>query len=148
MRLSLTRHNVFMNEKLITEKIITNSPMELSQAVLYGVDVKGDTFILASQPDVYDLLENDYSDTEGIVGLAVHTTGWAAPLNANGEVEGRPSEHPERRRVALVATLTLNGYCSGIKFQDEAEITYDESIPEGNLWNALNECMDKIRENA
>lgn len=146
--MSLTRHNEHMNEKLITEKIITDSPMTLAQAVLYGIDTEGDTFVLASQVDVYDLLEDDYSDREGLVGIAVHTTGWAAPLNPDGEVDGRPSEHPERRRVALVATLTINGYCSGIKFEDEEEVTYEEGMPTGNLWRALNECMDKIRENA
>lgn len=138
-----------MNEKLITEKIITDSPMELPQAVLYGIMTEGETVILGRHPDIYDLLDSDYSDTEGLVGIAVHTTGWAAPLNDNGEVEGgRPSEHAQRRRVALVATITMNGYCSGIKFADEEEVTYDEGTPSGALWEAMNDCIEKIRQNA
>lgn len=135
-----------MNEKLITEQIITDSPMELPCAVLYGVNADGETTILGTHPDIYDLLDNDYSDNEGIVGIAIHTTGWAAPLNADGEVEGAPSQHPDRVRVALVATVTLNGYCSGIKFANKDEITYEENAPSGALWEAMNECVDKIRQ--
>jgi len=137
-----------MNEKLITEKIITDSPMELPQAVLYGIKTEGETIILGRHPDIYDLLDTDYSDTEGLVGIAVHTTGWAAPLNSDGEVDGRPSEHALRRRIALVATITMNGYCSGIKFADEEEVTFDESTPSGALWEAMNKCVGKIRQNA
>lgn len=146
--MSLTGHNEYMNEKTITEKIITDSPLELPQAVLYGVNTEGKTFVLASESDIYELLDNDYSDTEGLVGIVIQTTGWAAPLNADGEVEGRPSEHAERRRVALVSTLTMNGYCSGIKFADEEEVTYDEGTPSGALWEAMNECVERIRQKA
>ena len=134
-------------ERLITEKIITDSPMDLPKAVLHGVTTEGDTFILASQPDVYKLLDKDYSGIEGLIGLAVHTVGWCAPINPEtGETDGRPSEHPERKRVALVATLTINGYCSGIKFENEEEVTYEEGMPNGNLWDALNKCLAKVRQ--
>lgn len=130
-----------MNEKHITERIITDTPMSLPQAVLYGVNMNGETVELGRHPDCYSLLEADYSDySDGLVGIALHTTGWAAPIK-NGKPEGAPSQHPDRVRVALVATLTLSGYCSGIAFADGRETQYEENAPEGALWDALQECL-------
>lgn len=136
-----------MNAKHITEKIITDTPMELPQAVLYGVDSNGGTVELGRYPDIYDLLDKDYSEQaerDRLVGIAIHTTGWAAPLNADGEVDGAPSAHPSRVRVALVATLTMFGYCSGIAFADGRETVFEENAPSGALWEAMNECVDRL----
>lgn len=136
-----------MNEKHITEKIITDTPMSLPEAVLYGVDGNGGTVELGRYPDIYDLLDKDYSaqaERDRLVGIAIHTTGWAAPLNADGEVEGAPSAHPNRVRVALVATLTMFGYCSGIAFADGRETVFEETAPEGSLWEAMNDCVNRL----
>lgn len=140
-------------EKIITENIILDSPMDLPQSVLYGVDIDGRTFVLGSHVDLYALLENDYSNIIGLVGIAIHTTGWAAPLNPDsGEVDGPPSEHAERQRIVLVATLTLNGFCSAMKSADRRsgfvleETTFDETLPSGELWDAMENCMDKVRQ--
>lgn len=140
-----------LTEKTITENIIFDSPMNLPQAVLYGVHAEGNTRVLGTHADVYALLERDLSGTEGLIGIAVHTTGWAAPLNPEtGETDMRPSEHPERRRIVLVVTLTMNGFCSGMKFARKVpgavieETNFDEESASGDLWEALNECFDKI----
>lgn len=143
---SLTRHNGDMNHQLITQKLITDTPMSLPQAVLYGVDGDGGTVELGRNPDIYDLLDMDWSENakrDSLVGIAIHTTGWAAPLT-NGRAEGAPSQHPDRVRVALVATLTMFGYCSGIAFADGRETQYEDSAPEGSLWKAMNDCVDRL----
>jgi len=140
---SLTRHNEGMNHKHITEKIITDTPMSLPQAVLYGVDTNGETVELGRNPDIYELLEQDWKNDNHLVGIAIHTTGWAAPL-VNGEVDGKPSAHPDRVRVALVATVTTLGFCSAIAFADGRETVFEENAPEGSLWEAMNDCVDRL----
>lgn len=66
--------------------------------------------------DVYDLLGfyagrhalTKAVDTD-IDGFVLLSCGWASPLNEDGEVDGRPSEHPERVRVSLVYVAGCDG---------------------------------------
>ena len=145
----LTRHNGYMNAKNITQKLITDTPMSLPEAILYGVDMNGGTVELGRHRDIYDLLDMDWSENakrDNLVGIAIHTTGWAAPLNADGGVDGAPSQHPDRVRVALVATIsTVFGTCSGIAFADGRETQYEDNAPEGSLWEAMNRCLENIK---
>lgn len=127
----------------VAENIIKNTPHTLPKAVLYGVTAGGDTVELGRAPDVYDLLAVSYNG--GYTALAVHTTGWAAPLNADGEVDGQPSQHPERRRVALVAVVTTGGMASALSFEDSPEdIVTDEGGATGSLAEALAECFSRL----
>ncbi len=140
-------------ERTVTENIIFDLPMSFPQAVLYGVRTDGTAFVLGSHSDIYALLKNDYSASEGLIGITTQTCGWAAPNNPEtGEVDGRPSEHPERRRVVLVVTLTVNGFCSGMKLAQKRrdftieETSFEDDEPSGELWDAMNECMKKIMQ--
>jgi hypothetical protein len=127
----------------VAEKIIKNTEHQMGNAVLYGVTEDGSNFELGRAPDIYDLLEGEYP-SNGIIGLAVHTTGWAAPLNENGETDGAPSKHPERRRVALVTVMTTEGMGSALSFADEPdEIITDESGT-GQLSDALKKCLLRL----
>jgi hypothetical protein len=108
----------------------------------------GDDFITVKQATdiydgMYDLIESGdkYPTAKG---LAVVTTGWAAPLNANGEVEGAPSAHPQRRRVRLVAYMSCEGMVSAVSFQDTDEVTYDEGQGQGYLADALKDTWASI----
>lgn len=127
----------------VAEKIIKNTGHEMSNAVLYGVTKDGSNFELGRAPDVYDLLEEKYSSI-GVVGLAVHTTGWAAPLNSDGEPEGAPSKHPERRRVALVAVMTPEGMGSALSFADDPDEIITDSSGTGQLSDALKKCLLRL----
>ena len=127
----------------VAEKIIKNTGHEMSNAVLYGVTEDGSYSELDRAPDIYDLLDREYPHI-GLVGLAVHTTGWAAPLNSDGESDGPPSKHHERKRVALVTVKTPSGTGSALSFADKPdEITTDEKS-EGKLSDALQECLLKM----
>ena len=108
----------------------------------------GDEFItITNAPDVYDGL---YEIIEGgdkfptARGIAVVTTGWAAPLNANGEVEGAPSEHPEKRKVRLTAYVSCEGMVSSVSFEGEDEPVYDEGQAHGSLAEALFDAWKAI----
>lgn len=122
---------------------------ELSGARLYGVSFgdKGEPELafLAQHADVYDLLEDD--GNARIANLyhytLVVTTGWAAPLNANGEVEGAPSQHAQRRRVRLAVVANRHSVASVLRFQDAPEepIT-DPGSATGTLADAIREFVN------
>jgi hypothetical protein len=127
----------------VAENIIKNTGHEMTNAVLYGVTEDGSNFELGRAPDVYDLLDGEYPSA-GVVGLAVHTTGWAAPLNSDGEVEGAPSKHPERRRVALVTVMTAEGMGSALSFADDPDEVITDSSGTGQLSDALKDCLLRL----
>jgi len=127
----------------VAENIIKNTGHEMTNAVLYGVTEDGSNFELGRAPDVYDLLDGEYPSA-GVVGLAIHTTGWAAPLNSDGEVEGAPSKHPERRRVALVTVMTAEGMGSALSFADDPDEVITDSSGTGQLSDALKECLLRL----
>lgn len=128
-----------MNIAEVAERMVRELPLldeGLSEAGLYGVLETGETFQISSSPDVYDLLDIEVNSPLNIVGLAVTTSGWAAPLNADGEVEGAPSKHPERKRVLLVAVVTADELMSSMRFADSEEV-----ITDGNGTGALADAM-------
>ena len=127
----------------VAENIIKNTGHEMTNAVLYGVTEDGSNFELGRAPDVYDLLDGEYPSA-GVVGLAIHTTGWAAPLNSDGEVEGAPSKHPERRRVALVTVMTAEGMGSALSFADDPDEVITDSSGTGQLSDAHKECLLRL----
>ena len=115
----------------------------MHNAVLYGVFENAFYFELDRAPDIYDLLDREYP-SKGIIGLAVHTTGWAAALDSDSGFEGPASMHPERRRVALVTVKTVEGLGSALSFADDpGKIITDDKGGE-KLSDALQECLLKM----
>ena len=135
--------NAKLNPVSVAEEIIKNTGHEMSNAVLYGVAEDGSYLELDRAPDIYDLLDRDYPYHD-IVGLAVHTTGWAAPLNSDGESDGPPSKHPERKRVALVTVKTVEGFGSALSFADKPDEIITDEKGDGKLADALQECLLKM----
>lgn len=111
------------------------------------VDLDGDFVTVNRHPDLYEALADliDSGDKyPNINGLAVITTGWAAPLNANGEVDGAPSQHAQRRRVRLTAYISSQGMTSLIAFEDEDGFVIDEGTGTGTLAEALVDTWESI----
>ena len=127
----------------LAEEIIKGTGHWMTNAILYGVNEDGSYLELDRAPDIYDLLGREYPYT-GLVGLAVHTTGWAAALIADCEVDGQPSKHPERRRVALVTVKTVEGLGSALSFADDPDEIITDDKGEGDLSDALQECLLKM----
>lgn len=135
-----------LNAKLkpvsVAEKIIKGTGHEMSNAILYGVTEDGSYFELGRASDVYELLDREYPYND-IVGLAVHTTGWAAPLDSDGESEGPASKHPDRRRIAMVAVLTTESMGSAMSIADDPDKILTEEVVAGALADALKECFSR-----
>jgi hypothetical protein len=133
-----------VDTKEITERMARGlNPSGESKAGLFGVLATGETVEIGYADDVYELLEEVDKTSLNLVGIAITTTGWAAPLNADGEVEGRPSEHAQRRRVMLVALATADEIMSAIRFADDDEVTHDTNGT-GALACALREAFERV----
>lgn len=118
---------------------------ELPGARLYGVNL-GDSLeprpapcFLSQHPDVYELLEAPGSGLARMFdAAAIVTTGWAAPLDEDGKVNGAPSQHAQRRRVRLTVLVANSGVASVLRFADEPEeVVTDPGSATGSLAEAI-----------
>ena len=118
---------------------------ELPGARLYGINV-GDGVeshpspcYLAQHPDVYELLQTPSSSLARMFhAAAIVTTGWAAPLDADGRVQGAPSEHAQRRRVRLTVMVANAGVGSVLRFADDPDhVITDPGMATGTLAQAI-----------
>lgn len=130
-------------ESKLHYEFLGDDGFRLLKSQLYGVIVsdEGVNFTLVNEnSDVYDLL-NDPSN-KAMNGafdfVTVVTTGWAAPLNENGEPDGAPSHHPERRRVRLSIVANRDFIANVLRFQDEPDDTVvDLGEAQGTLAEAI-----------
>ena len=109
---------------------------DLSSAQLWAIKKDSTYHLLSAHPDVYELLEKSV-DLTHYSGVIIHTTGWAAPLSDDGEVDGPPSQHAQRRRVALASCVTSVSVGSALSFADEEELVLDPGSATGSLASAL-----------
>lgn len=123
----------------VEAKLHAKLSFEMGQAHIYGTDGVETTFVSA-QSDVYDLLlATDSKPAKDSAFVALVTTGWGAPLNAEtGECDGAPSQHPERRRVRLTVVANAHDTYSIIRFADNPdEIIGDDGQATGSLADAV-----------
>ena len=124
------------------------TPFVMEGAHLYGVDYTAEgapkLMFIESHPDVYDLLANDYNAlvASAYAWTLVVTTGWAAPLNANGDIDQPPSQHAERRRVRLTCIANRQSVASVLRFADQPDdVITDEGGASGSLADAIQQFV-------
>lgn len=124
------------------------NPFVMEGARLYGVDWTAEgtpkLMFIESHADVYDLLDNDHNAlvASAYAWTLVVTTGWAAPLNTNGNMDTAPSQHAERRRVRLACIANRQSVASVLRFADEPdEIVTDEGSASGSLADAIQQFV-------
>lgn len=123
-----------------------NYSHELSAAQLWAIKKDGNYHLLYAHPDVYEMLEQDF-DLSTYIGVIIHTSGWAAPLDNDGSISSAPSEHKERRRVALAACVTDTSVGSALSFPDQEKLTIDPGSATGSLAEALLKFWENNRFN-
>lgn len=121
------------------------------EAIMYGVNKGSDGElnwnIIKTDGDVYGLITDVAMDmAHANYNYAVlKTTGWAAPLDENGNVNGAPSAHPKRRRVRLfvIADIDNNNVVgSALTFEDDpSNPIFDLNEATGSLAEAMNELL-------
>jgi hypothetical protein len=116
------------------------------EAKAYGLTTSNGQLVaklINSHGDIYDLIQGMYDDrivdNSNFDYIAFITHGWAAPLNEDGEVDGAPSKHPQKRRVRLTIGIDVNTVQIGsaLKFSDEDEIIIDMGQATGMLNDAI-----------
>lgn len=133
--------------KELLEKIYNLSIVdpEITNAKAYGINKNEDnlsSILVSDCADVYDLIDEIDADKlqSNYNYFSILTTGWAAPLNENGEIDGAPSQHKDRRRVTLVVGVDIDNKVlvgSALKFDDDEEIIFDFGDATGSLANAI-----------
>ena len=129
-----------------------DKPFEIERALLFSINEGDDgqvSMTLANaNGDVYDLIDNDDTLLVAKVSdyIAVVTTGWASPIDSDGEVSTPPSKHPERRRVRLMVMVSRDQMASVMRFQDEPDETItDDGHATGSLADALMQVMAQAK---
>lgn len=120
---------------------------ELSAAQLWAVKQDSTFHLLHAHPDVYEILEENFN-LSSYIGVIIHTSGWAAPLDDDGEVSTAPSKHDLRRRVALAACVTDSSVGSALSFSDDKEFILDPGSATGSLAEALLQFWENNRLNS
>ena len=112
----------------------------------YVFAIKGQDFkMLGSGGDIYDLISEHAITSAFTIGdgdvFGCFTRGWAAPIGERSEANDvAPSEHPERKRVLLVAIVTdLMEMASAMRMNGEEVITTTEGA--GLLADKLKETF-------
>ena len=122
-----------------------DDPFQLDNAVMFAFSYDGTFRVLSMMGDVYDALLSvrNHKLHQWEVGIGIISTGWAAPLDADGRVKGAPSQHALRRRVRLVACATKkHGIISAYRFQDNpTEVEMDYGDAKGSLADAVNDAL-------
>lgn len=134
-----------IEEEMFNELKRWDDPFNVGEAQIYGTDGEGISFV-SSHADIYDLLESKNSlPAKDSPFVAVTTTGWGAPLNAEtGECDGAPSQHPERRRVRLTVVANATETFSVLRFADAPdEIIGDGGQASGSLADAIRNFVAK-----
>jgi hypothetical protein len=113
-----------------------NYSHDLSAAQLWAIKKDATFHLLSAHPDVYGLLEESFN-MSSYIGVIIHTSGWAAPLSDDGDINTPPSQHDERRRVALASCVMNDSVGSALSFSDEKELVLDPGSATGSLASAL-----------
>lgn len=135
------------NEALLDEIFnVSSIHPEITDAKAYGISTNANgelkSTLIDFGPDVYELIETVSDQDKHMLFeyVSVVTGGWAAPLNSNGEIDGAPSQHPNRRRVALAIAVSIankNIIGSVLKFDDSEDRVYDYNQATGSLAEAM-----------
>lgn len=75
-------------------------------------------------PDPYALLELTSRPSE-LDAVALVVTGWASPHVGNDDDSVRPSQHPERIRVRIVACKSIDGFSTVMRRADTPDEVED-----------------------
>lgn len=138
-----------MNESTLTEVFNTlNIDRDQDTAKAYGLTYLDNELVakfIDDDGDIYSLIENINDDkilpNTNFNFFTMITHGWAAPLNNDGEVDGAPKSHPDRRRVRLVIAVDMkngNDIASIMQFEDDPDnLIFDHGNATGSLAEAI-----------
>ena len=119
--------------RAVDDRVIS-MPAGCDPARLFGVRMRGDDFLLLPLWSGYAReVPLDVVSLAGLRAIVLETTGWTSPMD-----EGRPSEHPLRKRVHQ--TVVISGLSDDISV-----LRYDDAEPQV-LRGAIGFVLDLLVE--
>jgi hypothetical protein len=121
-----------------------------SARIFHFYDESDDMFLVNSDKDIYELLENNdvaeelslFSGTQ----FVVVTHGWAAKLDKDADENNiRPSQHPSKRRVRVAIACNSREQISFVRFEDDPNEVMIDSGGRGSLSEACKSLIKKIK---
>lgn len=122
-----------------------NYDHDISASRLWIVNEENNYHLIDVSPDVYSMLESDY-DLKSYYAAIIHTTGWAAPLDSEGEIDVAPSKHSKAKRVSLVVCVNDKSIVSVLSFSGSSEIDVDNGTATGALSDAILAFWERNRK--
>ena len=99
----------------VIDECVLSLPESDEPARLFGIRVAGDELELVELwAGAGRLLPDELVPPPGLLALAFASGGWAAPLDDDGSMDCRPSEHPQRRRMHHTAIVGGEGVDIGV----------------------------------
>ena len=132
------------------DRKLKQSAFDMTAASIYYLDGNGNAEFLASDGDVYKLLDNK-NVLEALTAFIeprfiIVTCGWASPLDNNDE-SMKPSQHPDRKRVRLSIAVDDKNIISVIRFKDDKSNPQTETNGSGTLADQCRELYDQVIPN-
>ena len=122
-------------------------PFKIDKARIFAISAEGFARVFVEAGDVYEALNEceNYVLSKDEVGIGVETCGWASPITNTDNDELAPSQHPERKRVRLVACVNTKLEAgSALGFSTEADLVTDAGKAKGSLADALINAMKQM----
>jgi len=131
-----------------TAALTDDDPFDLPQARVFTITADGEVRMMIAAGDVYlglHVLPAAYEKLGSDPIIGVETVGWAAPTESPTD-DIVPADHPQRRRVRLVAVVNRDQkVASALAFRDDVEDVQTNTTGEGSLAEALRDCMDRVK---
>jgi hypothetical protein len=113
-------------------------------ARLFGVRLRGDGFVLVPFWSGVAREMPALAPPDDCVAIAIECGGWAAPMEDDGSVRDRPSQHPERRRIHHTALVYGTGVdVSVLRYEDELPLVLRDGV--GAVLDLMRACWARRR---
>lgn len=140
--------NIEQVTQLVAEKHLPANPLEqsvMSSEAIFSVVAPDGTFTeTITGTDIYGIIYSDEARQMASKAefIAIVTHGWASPITGDDEYsEVPPSQHPERRRVSIIAVASRDASVhSAMRLAGEPDVIFDDS-GRGALADAISDLF-------
>ena len=121
------------------------------EARIFGMDDNGLLATIASNRDVYDLID-DPASADSLAeynadSFALVTYGWAAPITDDSdESDIRPSQHKDKVRCRVFLYVCPSGIMSYVRLDNNPTEVMAESNGAGSLADYCKELMNHVSD--
>jgi hypothetical protein len=129
--------------RVVDERVLA-LPVDDVPARVFGIRLRGDEIVLVPFWAGVAREMPAMTPPDDCIAIAIDCSGWAAPMEDDGSVRGRPSQHPERRRVHHTALVYGDGAdVSVLRYEGESPLLLRDGV--GLVLDLLRACWAQRR---